>query len=89
VLVPCFHESAAALPAHDAPFHHQLADGLPNRGPAYLEFGGQLVFGKQPAANGIDSVFDSLPENTRYLVVQRKRLRIVDHRITLWLPGRL
>jgi hypothetical protein len=51
--------------------------------------GGQLVFRKQPAADGIDAVFDSLPENTRYLVVQRERLRIVDHRNTLWLHGRL
>ncbi len=76
------HEGAAPLPPHDPALHHEFADGLPNRGAAYLEFGGQLVFGKQPAADGIDSVVDSLPENARYLVVERERLRIIDHRIT-------
>src|SRR6185437_12361037 len=77
------HEGAPALPAHDQLFHHQLAHGLPDGRAAHLELGGQLVLGQELAADGVDAVLDALPEDARDLVVERERLRVVNHQRTL------
>ena len=77
------HEGAAPLAAHDEALHHELADGLPDGGAAHVELGGQFVFTQQLAADGVDPVFDALPEYPRDLVVERERLRVVNHERTL------